>query len=422
MNCSKELKLKTQPYIIKNKGFSTIEFVFIYPCKFNKDYVVYIPLLKQLLLNTSKKYNTEQEYNKAYNEKFIISIRLNTIELNNNLFFEFTLIVPDPKRVKNFDIESAFEFFIDTIYNPNIINEEFNIECFNREKSFIEVDVKNRLKNVHQKAYQSFINIVDDIGILKNNIYNNLDLLDKATSKKLYDFYIENIKNNKPIIFVYGDINSKINNLINKYIEIKKENIIIKKDYSNYLKPFNNLKDVEEKSNDQESILYIAYKVKNMTEEDELYLGIIKNILGYGSNDLIFKKLRMDKKMIYSSHTWLKKRSGLLVIESYINNSSKDIVIENVKNVIDKLKDKELLSHYLYKLISDLECELIRAKDSRVKKLNDYIDEKFEFGYSLETLLDMYKNDFDLKKLIDLLDRLTLDTIYFLRGEFNEEK
>ncbi|MBQ9071917.1 MAG: insulinase family protein [Bacilli bacterium] len=422
MSSSKKIILKSTPYIIKKKGFSTIEFVFIYSCKYSKEYIPYLPLLRQLLLNTSKKYKTEKEYRQAYDEKFIISNRVNTFVFNDNLYFEFRLVVPDPKKVKDFDMNSAFEFFIDTIYNPNIIDEEFNKECFDREKRFLQSNVKNSKKNVYEKSYQSFLNIVDDIGVLKDNIYNNIDLLEKANSKQLYNIYKDNILNNNPIIFVSGDVDKDINNFIKKYIKVNNEKIIIEKNYSNYLKPFDELKEVDEVSSDHESVLYIAYKVKNMTEEDELYLGIIKNILGHGSNDLIFKELRMNKKLIYSSNTWMRKRAGLLVIESYINNTSKEKVVTSVKSVIKKLKDEEILLSYMEKLISDLEFNLIRSKDSRVKDLNDFIDEKLGIGYSLETVLEMYKNDFDMKKLLNLLDRLTLDTIYFLRGEFNEEK
>ena len=136
--------------------------------------------------------------------------------------------------------------------------------------------------------------------------------------------------------------------------------------------------------------------------------------------DQIFKELRMNKKLVYSSHTWMKKRFGLLVIESYINNISKDKVVNSVKKVIKYIKNEEILKKYLEKLIKDFEINLIRAKDSRVKKLNDFIDEKFDFNYSLEEAIEKYKN-IDINKLLNLLDRLILDTIYFLRGDFNEE-
>lgn len=417
---SKIITLNTKPYIIEKKGFSTIEFVFIYPCKYSKEYMPYLPLLKQLLLNTSKKYKTEKEYKKVCQEKFILSIKANILVLNDNLYFEFRLLVPDPKKVKFFDINSAFEFFFDTIYNPNVINDEFDKYCFEREKRFLENDIKNAKKNIYEESYQEFLNIVDDIGVLKDNIYNNVHLIEKANPKKLYSIYKKNIANNKPVIFIYGDINKQINNLINKYFNMKDEMIDIEKNYAKYLKPFDKLKEVDKYSNNHESILYVAYKVKNMKEEDELYLAIIKNILGYGSNDLVFKELRMNKKLIYSSHTWLKKRFGLLVIESYINNSSKNKVVDSIKKVIEKLKNKQLLSNYVEKLVLDLEFNLIRAKDSRVKELNDFIDEKLEIGYSLETILEMYKK-FDINKLLNLLDRLSLDTIYFVRGEFHEE-
>ena len=116
------------------------------------------------------------------------------------------------------------------------------------------------------------------------NGYVNINLLQNSNSKELYNIYYENIINNKPVILVYGDVKKNIKKLIKKYINIKNEKVVIDKNYNNYLKPSKKVKDIEETSNNHESILFIAYKVKDMTNEDQLYLGIIKNILGYGSN------------------------------------------------------------------------------------------------------------------------------------------
>ena len=50
----KILKFNSKPYIIKSNKFSTIQFNLIFEAKYLKKYIFYLPLLKQLLLNTSK--------------------------------------------------------------------------------------------------------------------------------------------------------------------------------------------------------------------------------------------------------------------------------------------------------------------------------------------------------------------------------
>lgn len=417
----KKIKLKGEPYIIKTDKFSTIEFVFLFEAKASDKYIFYLPLLRQLLLNTSKKYKEEIEYKKAYQENMIISQKMGIIRHNENLFLEFSLIVPDPKKLKDYDLESSFKFFTDTIYEPNVINEEFNVKQFERERTYLKDDIYNSIKKVNNKSYQSFLNIVDDKGVIKNNIYNNMNLIEEANPKELYNIYKKNILENKPSIFIYGNVDESINELVKKYVKTDNKDIVFEKKYDNYLIPFEEIKDIEEVSNYNQSILYIAYKIKNMKEEDKLYLNIVKNILALGSNDLIFKKLRTEQNLVYSSNTWCDSRIGLLTIEAYINNESKEEVIKGVKSVIESLKDKQNLNHYLEKLIDDIYYDLIRKKDSKSAKLNDFINKKLDFSYTTDELIKQYKN-IDIDELLDFVNRLTLDTIYFLRGEFNENR
>lgn len=421
MSNTKEIELSSKPYIIKNDKFSTIEIVMIFESKYQEKFIFYLPMLKQLLLNSSKQYPTEKEFKKAYKENMIIAQTIRNFCYNENQFFEFSLLVPDPKKVEGYDLEKAFKFFTDMIYKPNVENDEFDSKQFERERTFLKDDIYNSIKRVNTKAYQSFLEIVDDEGVIKNNIFNHLNLIEEANSKEMYNIYKKLIIENTPSIFIYGNVDKSITDMIKKYIKTEKENIKFPKKYDKYLKPFKKIKNIEEQSEYNQSIIYMGYKVKNMKEEDKIYLNIVKNILAYGSNDLIFKKLRTEKNLIYSSSTWCNTRVGLLTIEAYVNNESKEEVIKAVKKVIKDLKEKEQLSHYLDKLIEDVYYELIRQKDSRTIKLDDFINKKLEFSGTTDELIKKYKN-IKIDDLIEFIDRLKLDTIYFLRGEFNENK
>ena len=417
---NKELiTLKREPYIIKNK-YSTIDFFFIFPALYKKEYMFYLLLLKQILLNSSFLYKNEKLYKRKWEDLMIISESLTNKILNNNLYLEFRLTVPNPKVIKNYDLERAFSFFINTIYKPNIVGNKFNKKVFERERTFLKEDILMSLKNVYSESYQKFLNLVDDKGILKDNIYNNLDLIKNANEYELYDVYNELIINNKPIIMVYGDVDKSIVSLIKKYVNIKNEKVKLNIDYYNFLFPREKCKYVIENSKYNQSILYVAYKVKKMNNNDLIYLNLIKNILGIGAESLIFKTLRVDSGLVYSCSTWCDSISGLLVIETYINNNSNDIVLDKIKNLIDMLKNKEILRKEIYRVLESLKYSVIRKKDNKNKKLDDFIKYKFKFGFTIEKLIEKYSN-LDLDLTIDFINRLVLDTVYFYKGDFNEK-
>lgn len=415
------VKFKSTPYLVKCKDSSTIDFLFIYPVKYNKKYLFYLSLMKQILLTTSFDYQTEEKYKKRYQKLMIIDESMYTKRLNNNLYIEFTLTVPNPNKISNYNLEEAFSFFVKTIYNPNVANSKFNEEVFEREKCYLKEKNLYNMKNVYAKSYQSFLNIVDDNGILKDNIYNNMDLIDTATPEGLYEVYHHLIQENNPIIIVYGNVDKKINNLITKYVHRNNKRIMVKKDYYHFFKPYEKVRVVEEKSKYNQSILYVAYKIKKIKREDQLYIVLIKNILGVGANSLIFKTLRVENGLVYSAKTWCNIYAGLLVVEAYIDKKSKKKVISKVENIINRLKDKKFLKTQIERILKDMKLDLIREQDNKRKHLVDFLSEKFDYGYNLETLIDFYSNmDFEL--LIDFIKRLKLDTIYFLEGEFDEKE
>lgn len=413
---NKQLIFNSKPYIINNKNYSSIQFTILFPIHCNKKYIGYSSLLKMLVMNSSFKYNTEESYNKAYKEKMIINQSLNTYRFNNNLFYEFNLIVPDPKKVKDYNLEDAFKFFIDTIYKPNIKNNEFNNYYFEREKRFIKDNILQSKKKIYYVAEQNYINHVDDIGILKDTLANNLELLETITPKDLYDFYKTNILNNSPILIAYGDINNDIKNLFYKYLNIKEKDIIINKDYYNFLKPFKEPKIIEENSKYYQSILFVGYKIKNMTEEDVIYLTFLEDIIG--SNKLLLKNLRNKENLIYSVSASANTKIGLYTVVTHIDNNSKEKTITTINDTFKDLYNKEHLEKYINKLISNLESIQIRSLDKRTKKLDDFITDNFEFSLTLEKTIEQYKN-IDINKFYNFLNKFTLDTIYFLRGEFS---
>jgi len=418
----KNLEFNSYPYIVKNNNYSTITFDIVYPYIYDQNHMFDIDLMRQIVMNSSYDYKTEQEFKIEKTKRLIIDLSFRKIRFHNNLFIIFTLTIPDPNKVKNFDINDALEFFYNTIYSPNIINNEFDNKQFDREKEYIKFSIENALKKIYTYGYQRFVQYVDDIGDLKNNTYNNLELIEKCTPKSSYEYYKDVVINNTPICIVYGDVNKEyVEDLYYKYFKKTNSQIFINKDYDCYLKPNEEPKYIEEVSNYNQSALYMAYKIENMIEEYKLFLGLLCNILNSSETNLIFKKLRSENNLMYSHKFERHIKKGMFFIEAYIDKTNKEKAISVIKELFDEINNIDLIKDYINKIIKGIEYRLIELKDSKYYELDKFTDNLFEFGDSLEDIYDSYK-EINIEEFMKFLNRVKLDTIYFLRGESNEAK
>lgn len=417
----KQIILNNTPYILKNNDYSTITIDLMYPYNYDKEHIFDNELFSQIVMNSSYDYKTEQEFKMEKLKKLIINFSLKKINYHNNLFINFSLTIPDPKKVKDFNFDDAIEFFFRTIYFPNIENEEFDNKQFEREKEYIKFNLQNSLKKIYNYSYQRFIKIVDDSGDFKNNMVSNLDLIEKSNPKNLYEYYKNVIIDNTPICLVYGDIEEeKIKEFYNKYVK-NKQQIVINKDYDCYMKPSKEPNIIEEISQFNQSALYMAYKIENMQENDKINFILLCNILNNSSTNLIFKKLRTENNLIYSHNFGRYSKHGMFFIEAYISKENKEKTINVIKNLLEEIKTKKLIEDCIQKITKKFEYQLIELKDSKYYEFDKYIDNLLEFDISLEELYEKIKN-IDIKEFTKFLDKVKLDTIYFLRGEVNETK
>lgn len=416
----KKIILNNIPYIVENNNYSTITFDLVYPYKYDKNHMFDNKLFKQIVMNSSFDYKTEREFKIEQAKKLIINFSCRISRYHNNLFIVFSLTVPDPKKVKIANFEEAFNFFFRTIYYPNIKDEAFDVEQFEREKKYIKFNIQNSIRKIYNYSYQRFIQFADDIGDLKNNRLNNIDLIEKSNPKDLYSYYKEVIIDNQPILLVYGDVDKEqIQKIYNEYFRKNENKIVINKDYDCYMKLSEDPNIIEESSDYNQSVLYMCYKVKDMSENDKMYLRAVCDILNNGSTNLVFKKLRTENNLIYSHKFARHIKNGMFYIEAYIEKNNKEKTINEIKNLMSEIKNEKLIEECIEKIVNGIQYRLIELEDSKYYKFDKYIDDLFGFNISVEQMLEFYQK-IDIGELKKFMDRIKLDTIYFLRGEKNE--
>ena len=419
----KTLKLPTKPIFIKNENFQTILINIIFPYQEKVEELAKQALLPAMLVYITEKYPTEELFQKKLKENYILSYSARQITIGTTAAFNFHLEIPDKKTLKKDVIEKQVGLFSEAIFHPKIENEGFDNFELKREKENLKLKIRNSEKSFKAYLSNQTAKLVDNEGIFSRNLKDHLSQIDEITPQNLYDYWKEKIKNNTPIIFIMGNIEEKeITPIIEKYfIKYDKEYQTLETDYIHYLTPYRTTpQKITEEKEFRDSAISLIYKVKDMKQEDNILLSLVHSLLTSLSSRLLNKKLRDEYNLIYSSEVTFFPNYGLLKITAYINPKNKDIVVEKIKEVLNSLKNQNKITPLLEKIKERRRINLIRSLDNKYSIMNDNIFKTLKIDYTSEESYNLLKEK-TAKDVAEFIDRLSLDTTYFLKESDKNE-
>lgn len=416
------LRLTTEPVIVENKDFQTIQIKVIFPFQEKEEDLAKITLLPNLLMYMNKFYETEEKFQRARKEKYILGVNCSKMMVGTSGAFCFNMMVPDTLALGLNMLEEQFAFFEKMIYHPKIINagfDEFEVE---REKRNLRIGISNMKKNLRSYQAVKGLELIDNEGILSRNVLNHSEQIDLITPQNLYQFYLEKISKSTPLVFVMGNVKKEeIIKYVNMYLNKGYPNqITLVKNYNHFLQPIRDkVQLVDEKSHFKDSSISMFYKVSEMSEKDFFYMRLVRDLLTSLSSRLLSKKLRDELELIYSSKVVSYSRFGVFEITAFIHKDKKDIVIEKIKEVLEELKNIEVIRPLLENIKERRRIGLIKSLDNKNGILDDVILQVFEIEKSMYDNYEIIKN-IQVEEIACFIDRLKLDTIYFIEEEEDE--
>ena len=92
---------------------------------------------------------------------------------------------------------------------------------------------------------------------------------------------------------------------------------------------------------------------------------------------------------------------------------------EKIIEVIDSLKNPDIIRDGVSNLIERRRIDVIKKKDNKGLIFEDFIDSTLGISNTLEDYYEKYKN-ISCEDISDFVNRLVLDTIYFLKEKEHE--
>ncbi len=406
-------------HLINTDRFKTINVVVFFTKEFDKNDIVYGNLLAYNLVYSSKKYNTknkiaihgEELYGAKVSSSFILSGALES--------FVFSLDFVNPKYTESKYLDESLDYLKEIIFNPNVNNEEFNMEYYN----IIKTDAISRINSIkinpNLYAGIEYAKIMYDKTPSSYSSIPSLEELENIDNKKLYKFYKTLFDGSYKIdVCVHGEVSESIVDKIeNMFRGVKSNNkkmsLMINHKYSD------KVVNKEDSLPFNQSKLYIGYRLIDMNyHELNHVLRVYNTILGTMNDSILFNIVREENSLCYTIGSYVSKYNPSLTIYAGINKDNYDKTIELVKKCVSDMSNKKQVSRLFDSAKKTINTYLNNYYDDAVSQINTYYNREFEIVEDIETLRDNI-NKVTIDEVIKLNEKIKLSTIYLLKGDNN---
>lgn len=404
-------------HLINSNRFKTINVVVFLTKEFNKDDITYGGMLSSNLVYTSKKYNTKNKIAIIGEELYGANITASFGISGNTESFIFSLEFLNPKYTEDKYMNDTLDFLCEVLFNPNVKDNKFDETYFNLIKKDVITKCKSVKDNPGLYASIEYAKIMYNGTPSSYSTIPNIEEVEKVTPEKLYKKYDELFNGNYKIdIVINGEIDDKIIGIIenkfknvkgsNKKLSFKIEHTYDKKVIEKVdILPFN------------QSKLYVGYRLNDLTyHELNHVLRVYNAILGTMNDSLLFNIVREEHSLCYTVGSYYSKYNPSLTIYAGINKVNYEESVKLIKECVNLMSDKATVERLFDSSLKTINTYLNNYYDDVTSQINEYYKKEFEETESVEELRSNI-NKVTIDEVINLNKKISLSTIYLLRGE-----
>ncbi len=387
---------------------------------FKKEYLAEKTLLSSMMIKVNSEFKNEQEFNIHCQELYDMGISMRSSRYGRMGVISLSLTVVNPLYLKEkIDLLAEAVNLMKTI----LLKPYFTNELLEQEKRLLINELEGVYNNKSQYASQQFVKTMFKNELLSIKTTGEIEDIKIVTLQSLNEAYQE-ILTYPRVFYVIGDIeqtkveklfsdfsNSKITEEINSDYFIDKET-----------KEITEVTKVIEVQNINQSILYMGYRT-NIRIDDSLYTAtlLFTGMLGQFFHSSLFQVIREEYSLAYYVGSDYNPRKGNLVVIAGIDAKSYDEVIKLVNEIIDNYQKGNFEDEILELTKKAYINQLKKQEDFPGNIINNIYTELaksqvLSLDEKIQTINNVTRDD-----IINVSKALTLDTIYFLKGESNEK-
>ena len=313
-------------------------------------------------------------------------------------------------------LKKSIENLLDIILNPLVENNAFKKEYVEQEKSNMKQRIAGRIDNKRRYALDRCIEEMykgKPFGLYRFGYVEDIDNINEVS---LYERYKQLIKQCKIDIFVSGNVNEEVENIIIENENVKK----LEEREPNYNKESekNTVKQGEkiETMDVMQGKLVVGLDVNSQSEDEKYNVMIYNTILGGSANSKIFQNVREKANLAYEASSRYFRYKDNIFINCGIEISNYEKALQLIKEQLEDMKNEKFT-----------EEEVENAKKaiiSSIKTIDDEQDTSITYYFGQEMSGNQKSVDEYIERIgkvtkenvIQVANKVEINTIYFLRN------
>lgn len=418
-----EIKKGINLHTIKTDKFKTNLIAIFLTTKLERETVTKNAVISDLLRRGSKNMPTQEQISKELEEMYGASFDCGLDKTGDNQVLKFYIETINDKFLPQTDenmLKTAIEKIVEIVFNPLVENEGFKKQYVEQEKNNIKQRIEGKIDN---KASYSLDRCIEEMyknepfGLYK---FGYIEDMDNINENNLYDQYKKLREECKIDIFVSGDVNENIEEILNNNENIKELNEREPKYVTNNVNQ-NKSKNVEEKTiienmDVTQGKLVLGLDVDLDNEELKYDTMVYNSLLGGSANSKMFQNVREKAHLAYSASSSYLRNKNNIFARCGIEISNYEKALELIRKQIEDMKAGDFTEEE----VENIKKGILAA----IKLIDDEQDTQITYCFGQE----LSKNEVDLENymkkiqkvtkqdVINIANKVKINTIYFLRN------
>ena len=398
---SLEIKKGIQLHMIKTEKFKTNLLAVFLSMPLDKEKVTLNALIPAVLRRGSKNMPTQDEISIALEEMYGATFDCGIDKIGDDQVLKFYLETVSneylPQQEDNLD--EAIKILLEVVFNPQLDQNQFKEDYVENEKNNLKQIIEGRKDSKATYAYERCIEEMYQDKPYRLYKYGNLKDLETIDRKKLYEQYKNLINHCKIDIFLSGNIDENRKQLVINNENIKKEE-----------------QEVSERMDVGQGKLIIGMDILEENDKDK-YVALLYNaILGGTPTSKMFQNVREKNSLAYTASSSFIRQKANIFIKCGIDIPNYEKALQIIKEQIQDMKKGAFTDKNIEEAKTSIIATINFIPDEQDTELMYYFSQElsgYEMGYQeyIEKIKSIQKEE-----IIDLANRMQINTIYFLKN------
>lgn len=417
-----EIKKGINFHKVNTNRFKTNLFAIFLTTPLKKESVTENALLPLVLKRGSAIMQTQELICKKLEDMYGASFDCGIDKSGNNHVIKFYLetlnnnMIPTNENI----VEEAFKLLFDIIFNPLIINEGFKEQYIDGEKNKLKQIINSKIDNKAKYAMDRCIEEMYKGKPYELYKYGYIEDLNKINGNSLYEYYKKLINDCKIDIFISGDAEDNIIEIIKDSEQIKNLNERDAKytiNGDNEEKNEVEVKLVEEAMDVMQGKLVLGLDVVDVKENEKYAVSVYNIILGGSANSKLFQNVREKASLAYTAGSSYLRQKNNIIIKCGIEIENYEKATEIIKEQLKEMEDGKFTDADIENAKNIIISTVDGIPDSQDSEISYYLGQELTREFvSLHEYIEKIKNV--KKEDVEFISKkIKINTIYFLKND-----